>query len=165
MTKHGPKKSQGQKSPNNKRPLKPFPPLKKVITKTAVPQPSVNEYIEPLIRIHRDYRIVLHDVWMDAIQRPGSHITIEQREQFENLLDEQPLACLIRALGLFETRFYNKYGKLLATDGFEGRQWMNMWGNLTVLLACDRGIMDGGTLYRCLECLALNAGFTQEDFQ
>lgn len=90
---------------------------------------------------------------------------MSHREEFENLTNyEQPLAAMIRALGLYETKVFEKHGHVLAADAFEASHWLQMWQAVRVLLSGDRGHMDGATLYACLEALAKNAGFSASDY-
>lgn len=115
----------------------------------------------PNLRVHRDYRIVLNDVWMQALARGKVEIT--QRDVFEDLIHEHPVACLIRALGAYETGYHNKYN-FLATEGMDGAAWLNMWQQVRVLLSSNmRDPLDGATLWNCLFALGLNAGFTEKE--
>lgn len=142
-----------------KKPSRSKPVIKKIILKPL----QEGTFVPKLI--HRDYRIVLNDVWMEAIRRDKRQggIPVEQRDVFENLLKENPIASLIRALGLYETRYYETHGTHM--DAFERSHWLMMWNAVRVLLSTSmRDPLDGATLYRCLECLAKNAGFKEDEY-
>ena len=153
-------KSRGQKKGINRKPMSPFAPKKVII---AAVEAAMKPEHAP-VRVHRDYRIVLNDVWADALRNRGVPIT--HRDIFENLHHENPIAAMIRALGLFETVFFDRYGATLSTDVFLQNQWLMMWQGLRHILSQDlRGDMDGQTLWNCMAALALNAGIPSKEWE
>lgn len=131
----------------------------------------------PKAPTHLDYRIVLNNA-MEAVA-PGMRQTrwgdgsvndwwIRHRDTFEELgmtpgKKEHPVASLIRALGLYETRHFEDHGRLIAHDGYLGPVWLSMYAGVRDLLNGELGAMDGGLLSSMLTKLARNAGFSEEE--
>ena len=163
-----------------KRPLKKPPAYKPnalVIAGYATPKPAPG---------HLDYRIVLANVWAESLEKAKLSKTeppalvLRHRDAFESfgtvqavqgdykvpalVLHEGPQPAMIRALGLWETEFYNKYGTLIAHDG-EKEVWLAVWKQVASWwLSCeyDHRLL-GRLMYDALVALALNAGFAPED--
>lgn len=130
---------------------------------------------------HMDYRLVLNDVWAHALKTSAEKaLVLRHREVFESLgtvqgiqgdykvpalvMRESPQPAIIRALGLWETEYHNKYGKLIAHDGLESRLWLEMWQTACNWLSFeyDHRLL-GRLMYDALVALALNAGFDEKD--
>lgn len=130
---------------------------------------------------HMDYRLVLNNVWAHALKTSAEKaLVLRHREVFESLgtvqgiqgdykvpalvMRESPQPAIIRALGLWETEYHNKYGKLIAHDGWESRLWLEMWQTARNLLSADYDHrLLGRLMYDALVALALNAGFDEKD--
>lgn len=129
---------------------------------------------------HMDYRLVLNDVWSHALKTSAEKaLVLRHREAFEALgtvqgiqcdyktpalvMRESPQPALIRTLGLWETEYHNKYGKLIAHDG-EGALWIEVWrvARSWCSFEYDHRLL-GRLMYDALVALALNAGFEEKD--
>lgn len=130
---------------------------------------------------HLDYRIVLANVWADALKTEKQKaLVLRHRDVFESIggvqatqldfktpalvLREGPQPAMIRALGIWETTLYEKHNIPIAHMGEEGKMWLSVWQTLRSWLSWeyDHRLL-GRLMYDALVALALNAGFTTED--
>lgn len=178
------KVSKGQNKGIHRKPLSPFAPAKRVIqgaldravatadkVAATLDVDAASTRLLPNKGFHRDYRVVIAAV-LDNALRNTAKLTYLQRAEFENLGEsdqfkrpENPIACLIRALGRYETAFFERNNQVLSTDAFESVQWLNIWRNVRVLLSTTAiGNIPGAVLWEVMEAVAKNAGFSSSDY-
>lgn len=165
-----PPKSRSQKKHLSRKVLSAWGPQRQSkLAQTVVPTPTATTApVETTVEFkHRDYRIIFNDT-MEAANRgqPGSREGwwIKHRDVFEDLSHrEHPIAALMRALGLYETRHYETYKELLAHDQVLGPCWLTMFFEVRRLLNGELNGMDGGLCDSMLMALARNAGFSDKE--